>query len=114
MQFLDTSRQNNHGINHCSAFSHLRLWYINIIVSSYIMAEKVSKTADIDSGTLLGIISLLVAVLSTLVCVGQVLQQYIATGNPIRLCDTIVYGGKHGLPGTGTSTPFHISYLHPC
>lgn len=69
------------------------------------MAEKASEAAHIDSGTLLGIISLLVAILSTLVCVGQVIQQYIATGNPIRLCDTIVYGGKNGLPGTGNTSP---------
>ena len=61
-----------------------------------------SAPVTIDPGTLLGIISLIVAVLSTLVCVGQVVQQYVGTGNPIRLCDSIVYGGKNGLPGTGT------------
>ena len=76
----------------------------NLLSRTSALLRTMAKDADqlhIDAGTLLGIVSLIVAVLSTLVCVGQVLQQYISSGSPIRLCDSIVYGGGNGLPGQG-------------
>lgn len=60
-----------------------------------------ASAGGIDEATLLAIVSLVVAILSTLMCVGQVVQQYISTGSPVRLCDSIVYGGSNGLPGRG-------------
>lgn len=77
-----------------------------------IMATDTDKLS-IDAGTLLSIVSLIVAILSTLVCVGQVLQQYISSGSPIRLCDSIVYGGRNGLPGQGTTSFYSCaSFAH--
>lgn len=54
-----------------------------------------------DEGTLIAIVSLIISILSTLVCIGQVMQQYAGTAQAIRLCDGIVYGGRNGLPGRG-------------
>lgn len=71
-----------------------------------------ARAGGIDEATLLAIVSLVVAILSTLVCVGQVIQQYISTGSPVRLCDSIVYGGANGLPGRG-ELPFQVrEYSH--
>ena len=45
--------------------------------------------------------ALVVAVLAIIIAIGQVSQQYASSGQLIRLCDSVVYGGKLGLPGKG-------------
>lgn len=51
-----------------------------------------------DSGTIAAIVALFVAAIALLVAFAQVAQQYIATADLIRKCDSTVYGP---LPGKG-------------
>ena len=45
--------------------------------------------------------ALIVAAFAMLIALGQVSQQYASSGQLIRLCDSVVYGGRSGLPGKG-------------
>lgn len=45
--------------------------------------------------------ALVVAAVAMIIAIGQVSQQYVSSGQLIRLCDSVVYGGKGGLPGRG-------------
>ena len=60
--------------------------------------------------------ALVVAAFAMIIAVGQVAQQYASSGQLIRLCDSVVYGGKFGLPGKGrrvwTWTQFRFRVLY--
>ncbi|KAL9059113.1 MAG: hypothetical protein Q9162_001331 [Coniocarpon cinnabarinum] len=45
--------------------------------------------------------ALTVAAFAMLIAIGQMCQQYASSGQLIRLCDSVVYGGPSGLPGKG-------------
>ena len=51
-----------------------------------------------DAGTIAAIVALVVALFALLVAFAQVIQQYVATADLMRKCDSIVYGP---LPGKG-------------
>lgn len=51
-----------------------------------------------DASTIASLAALVIAVFALCVAFAQVLQQYYGTGQLIRLCDSVVYGG---LPGQG-------------
>jgi hypothetical protein len=53
---------------------------------------------EMDAGTISAIAALVVAVVALVIAVAQVAQQYIATADLMRKCDSIVYGY---LPGKG-------------
>lgn len=67
-------------------------------------------TLVVDSGAVIAILSLIISILSTFICLGQVVQHYVCTAQPIRLCDSIVYGGRNGLPGQGRD----LQAISPC
>lgn len=54
--------------------------------------------SGIDASTAATIAALVVAILAMLVALSQVVQQYLFTGQLIRLCDSVVYGK---MPGRG-------------
>lgn len=54
-----------------------------------------------EASTTAAIVALVFAVLAFLIAFAQALQQYAASGQLIRLCDSVVYGGKNGWPGQG-------------
>lgn len=54
-----------------------------------------------DTETATAIAALTIAVFAMLIALGQVTQQYASSGHQYRLCDSVVFGGKHGLPGQG-------------
>ncbi|KAL9082625.1 MAG: hypothetical protein Q9159_006282 [Coniocarpon cinnabarinum] len=45
--------------------------------------------------------ALTVAAFAMIIAIGQMSQQYASSGQLIRLCDSVVYGGPSGLPGKG-------------
>lgn len=54
-----------------------------------------------SASTTAAIAALVFAVLAFLIAFAQASQQYAASGQLIRLCDSVVYGGKDGWPGQG-------------
>jgi hypothetical protein len=54
--------------------------------------------ADLDPATISSLTALAIALLALLVALAQVVQQYLVTGQLIRLCDSVVFGP---LPGKG-------------
>ena len=63
--------------------------------------------------------ALVVAAVAMIIAISQVAQQYASSGQLIRLCDSVVYGGKSGLPGRGhrvwswTQFRFRVLYEVP-
>lgn len=60
--------------------------------------------------------ALVIAIFAMLIAIGQITQQYASSGQLIRLCDSVVYGGDSGLPGKGhrvwTWTQFRFRVLY--
>ena len=54
-----------------------------------------------DTETATAIAALVIAVFAMIIALGQVTQQYASSGHQYRLCDSVVFGGEHGLPGQG-------------
>ena len=72
-----------------------------------------------DSSDIASWVALIVAVFAAIIALGQVIQQYASSGQLIRLCDSVVYGGSVGLPGEGrrrwmwTQLRFRVLYDVP-
>lgn len=65
-------------------------------MSSDYMTQNTTSDSDPASWA-----ALVIAVIAMMIAFIQVSQQYASSGQLIRLCDSVVYGGKAGLPGRG-------------